>query len=126
MKNTDMNQIALWANKYQWFSMDYWEECISEAFDDAAITASKDQIGIVASWVEGAHENYGMARGYDCIPNPLKLENDKLRRDLEAERRKEPCPICKGRGYLIDYDPGSGRSSESSCYRCLGERKVVP
>ena len=62
--------------------MDYWEECISEAFDAEGINATNEQIKNVASWVQGAHENYGMAFGYDCIPNPLREENDKLKKEL--------------------------------------------
>ena len=50
----------------------YWEECVSEAFQEAGITATSDQIKIVSEYVEGAHENYGMAHGHECIPNPYK------------------------------------------------------
>ena len=65
--------------------MDYWNECIKESFDEAEITATEEQIGIVASWAEGAHDNYGMAHGHDCIANPLEDENRKLKFDLEKE-----------------------------------------
>lgn len=41
--------------------MNYWEICIQEAFEDAGIDATKEQIDTVTSWIEGAHENYGMA-----------------------------------------------------------------
>ena len=66
---------------------DYWNECISEALEDAGITATNEQIDTVASWVEGAHDNYGMAFGHDCIPNPLQTQVDDLRR--EAVKRQE-------------------------------------
>jgi Cys-tRNA synthase (O-phospho-L-seryl-tRNA:Cys-tRNA synthase) len=59
--------------------MDYWKECVSESFDDAGIVATKEQIDIVASWVDGAHENYGMAFGYDAIPNPMLTEVENLK-----------------------------------------------
>ena len=39
--------------------MDYWNECLKEAFDNAKITASDKQIQTVADWVKTAHENYG-------------------------------------------------------------------
>lgn len=65
--------------------MNYWEECISEALEDAGITASQQQIDIVASWVEGAHDNYGTAMGYDAIPNPLVSEIE----SLKAAHKKE-------------------------------------
>ena len=68
--------------------MDYWQECISEAFEDAGLTASKEQIDTVASWVDGAHENYGMACGHDCIPNPLETENEELKCKYKKEVQK--------------------------------------
>lgn len=103
--------------------MNYWEECLAEAFGDAGITATKEQIDTVASWVEGAHENYGMAHGYNCIPNPLQYENDTLRKKLDLERRKENCPICDGRGRIIT--PGPYHSSNSQCWKCNGEGKII-
>jgi hypothetical protein len=63
--------------------MDYWEECITEAFDDAGIEATKEQIDTVTSWVDGAHENYGMAFGHDCIPNPMESEVEKLKAHIK-------------------------------------------
>ena len=66
--------------------MDYWKECIEEAFEDAGIDATQDQIVSVASFVDGAHENYGMSMGHDCIPNPLEAEICKLKEDFEKER----------------------------------------
>lgn len=104
--------------------MNYWEECLSEAFDDTGIIATKKQIDTVASWVEGAHENYGMAHGYDHIPNPLILENEKLRKNLDIERRKEICPNCDGVGRIITRGPS--HSSNSRCWKCSGEGKISP
>lgn len=104
--------------------MDYWEECIAEAFEDAGITATAKQIDTVASsWIESAHKNYGLAHGYNCIPNPLRLENDELRRKLDIERKKEPCQSCNGRGRIIT--PGPYHSSDSQCWKCNGEGKVI-
>ena len=70
--------------------MDYWEECIREAFDEIGIEATEEQIQNVVSWVDGAHENYGMAHGYDCIPNPLEVElREQKRKTEEAENRAD-------------------------------------
>ena len=91
--------------------MNYWEECISEAFDDVGIKATKDQIENVAAWVEGAHENYGMAHGYDVIPNP-------------REKEKTICPDCKGKGREITYGPY--HSGESDCFKCSGKGFLYP
>lgn len=104
--------------------MDYWEECISAAFDDVGIEATEEQIKNVAFWVEGAHENYGMAHGHDCIPNPLKVENDKLRTELTKEREKVTCEVCNGRGEITTY--GLHHSASSQCGKCRGEGRCLP
>lgn len=103
---------------------DYWFECIAEAFDDTGIVATKEQISNVAGWVEGAHENYGMAHGYDCIPNPTQIENKRLSKELELERSKVVCPECNGKRRLVTYGPY--HSSDSECWKCRGEGKVLP
>lgn len=70
--------------------MDYWKYCIEEAFDEAGITATKEQIDIVAGRVENGYENYGMAHGYDCIPNPMNLEVEDVKREMaELKDRHE-------------------------------------
>jgi hypothetical protein len=66
--------------------MSYWEDCILDAFEDAGITATKEQIDTVKGWVEGCHENYGMAHGHDCIPNPMISEVEKLNRELKKQQ----------------------------------------
>lgn len=106
--------------------MDYWKDCIAEAFEDAGIVATAEQLSTVVAWVEGAHENYSMAHGYDCIPNPLVAEIEKLKRDLRNERNKVACPHCSGRGNIVCHDSGSGRSSDSECGLCRGEGRVLP
>jgi len=65
--------------------MNYWEVCIEEAFCEAGIAATKEQINLVTEWVEGAHENYGMATGADCIPNPMESEVNELKRKLRNQ-----------------------------------------
>lgn len=99
--------------------MDYWTECVSEAFEDAGISATKEQIKTVASCVEVAHENYGMVHGYDAIPNPLALENDNLKRELRKEQDKVICEECQGKGRIITAGPY--HSSDSRCWKCRGE-----
>lgn len=69
--------------------MNYWEECISEAFEEIEIKATKEQIAGVVEWVEGAHENYSMAHGHDCIPNPLLSEVDKLKRQIKEIKENQ-------------------------------------
>lgn len=102
--------------------MNYWESCIQEAFEDAGIDATKEQIETVTSWVEGAHENYGMAHGHHAITNPLKTENEQLKRDLENERQKESCSECRGTGWITLSGPI--HSSTSQCYKCHGNGRI--
>lgn len=98
--------------------MDYWFECIAEAFEDAGIVATKEQINTVASWVKGAHDNYSQAHGYDCIPNPLLLENEMLKKSLDREKSKVVCDECKGKGFIVIDGPY--HSSTSYCHVCKG------
>ena len=102
--------------------MDYWIECIGSALDDAGVIASPEQRKAIAEAVKCAHENHGMALGYDCIPNHLKTENESLRRDLKTERDKVVCPDCNGRGGIF-INVGF-RSSYSSCSRCNGTGRI--
>jgi DnaJ-class molecular chaperone len=104
--------------------VDYWQECISEAFEDAGVMATEEQIQNVVGWVEGAHENYGMAMGHHCIPNPLKEENEKLRKIVVQEREKVLCNECGGKG-VIRTD-GPAHYSISSCWKCHGEGRHSP
>ena len=99
--------------------MDYWIECISEALDEAGITATDDQICLVALWAEGAHDQYSMAYGHDCIPNPVKLENEKLKKELKIEQEKILCKECNGLGRIITYGPV--HSADTECSKCRGE-----
>ena len=82
--------------------MDYWKECITEAFEESKIVATEEQIDNVASWAEGAHENFSTANGYDCIPNPANTEIAELKRKLKREQDKTICPDCKGNGRIGD------------------------
>ena len=70
--------------------MDYWEECISIAANDCGLTLTKDQLECLAGSVESGHENYGMAFGHDCIPNPMSSEVESLKKQIrEMEKRHE-------------------------------------
>lgn len=100
--------------------MKYWEECIKEAFEESEIDATEKQINDVVEWVEGAHENYSMAHGHDCIPDPKNTEIEELKRKLKREQGKQICRECNGRGSITENFV-CGRSSTSRCYKCNGE-----
>ena len=104
--------------------MDYWNECIGEAFEDAGIDATKEQIDTVASWVDGAHENFSLATGLDVANanfiSDEARELEKLKRDIEKKRiwecETKPCRSCTTSGTVKD---GWGRGR--TCDNCGGE-----
>ena len=105
--------------------MNYWHECIAEAFEDAGITASHLQIKTVVEWVEGAHENYGMAHGYDDISGETDAERNlrELRREIEKKERwvmeTNPCQLCTTTGLVKDE---WGRNQ--TCQLCDGLGRI--
>lgn len=105
---------------------DYWEDCISEAFDDAGIVATKEQIDTVISWVEGGHENYSTAMGHDVASKNYHAEQKsklvKLEQALQREQDKRGCTKCRGHGYFVE-NYGT-RSGEVQCHHCRGTGKV--
>jgi hypothetical protein len=101
-----------------------WEECIAEGLAEAGIEATKDQIQTVASYAQGLHENYGTYTGDEHIPNPIKQENDELKRKLKHEQELVHCKPCNGTGRIIT--PGPYHSSDTQCWQCSGNGKVHP
>jgi hypothetical protein len=104
--------------------MDYWKECILYALDEAGITATDEQVETIAGCVEDAHDNYGMAHGYDSIPCPVESQ---AKRELEAMKREKekyeqwvlstnPCKYCITSGWRKD---GWGR--DMTCDWCNGK-----
>lgn len=63
----------------------YYEDTVREAFEDARIIATEEQIDTVISWVIGAAENHGMANGHDDIPSPKDCEIEKLKESHKKE-----------------------------------------
>jgi len=104
--------------------MEYWKECVMEAFEDANIIATEDQLDTVVSWVEGAHDNYSMATGLDVAnANYISEEAIELQRMKEEKESNErwlneskPCRSCNTTGVVRD---GWGR--DSTCYECNGK-----
>jgi len=103
--------------------INYWIEVLETSFDFAGINATKGQLEQIAQDIQTAHECYGMAYGYDNIPNPLEMKNKELQKKLNIECRKKVCPMCSGSG--VEVFVGPGHTSTSQCYKCRGEGKVV-
>lgn len=102
---------------------DRWKQCISEAFEDAGIEASDQQIDIVTAWAESEHEHGHISSGNSCIPHPLEAENARLKSQIATEREKVTCPACRGEGRIITYGV---RSGNMHCTKCNGEGRVSP
>lgn len=103
---------------------DYWKDAVGEALDDAQVQATSEQIDTIAGWMQSAYDNYGMAHGHDCIPNPLQTENDRLSKRLKEEQEKVFCLECNGRGSITTYGPH--HNATSRCHVCNGEGKHKP
>lgn len=107
--------------------MNYWEECISIAAEECGLTLTDEQLKYLTDAVEGGHENYGMAHGYDCIPNPIesqaKSELQSLKRQMQKDDEwkasTKPCPACNTNGWVKD---GWGR--DTTCIECDGKGRV--
>lgn len=79
--------------------IEYWTDCVSEGLCDAGVDATKEQVDIIADWVQGAHENYSMATGSDCIPNPENEEIAELKREIKrinAAHNRQLDGVVKG------------------------------
>lgn len=106
---------------------DYWQDCIQEAFEDAQLTATPKQIDTVTAWVEGAHENYGLATGLEVASHNYESDESRELKQLKAEQKRkedwelstQPCESCTTTGIVLD---GWGRQVE--CHECDGKGRV--
>ena len=96
--------------------MEYWKECIEESFEDAGITATKEQIAVVVCWIEGAHENFGLATGRDAIPNPMLVELEDAKREIARQQKshdRQLLGICRGVASRRNVDVGGVNISDA-------------
>lgn len=107
--------------------MDYWKECISIAAEECGVYLTEEQLIYIADSVEGGHENYGMAHGYDVIGNhaDTQAQNElrALKRQMQAEEDwkllTRPCLTCTTTGSVLDV---WGR--DQVCPDCDGNGRV--
>lgn len=106
--------------------MDYWEEAVAIALEEAGVKATESQLKDIAVAIKGSHENYGMYVGYDVASsNRYDEQNSEIRRlkdELNSERGKVTCTECSGSGFITM--PGPYHSSTSDCYKCRGAGRV--
>lgn len=101
----------------------YWEESVACSLDEHGIVATPEQITAIANDMQCSAENKGMMFGEHCIPNLVELELKETKKKLEIDREKIICPLCKGKGRLIEYGPV--HSSDSECWNCHGEGRLL-
>ena len=104
--------------------MDYWKECILEAFEIAGITATQRQIDNVALLVKEAHGVYGETHGHHFISDPRDIEIKRLSLELKKEKQKVYCEECNGKGYVLERC-GPTRTATFDCSNCGGEGSYV-
>ena len=84
--------------------------------------ATEAQIEAIADDIRISQENYGLA--FPTPENPLIQECATLRRELEREKKTEPCPGCFGSGMITVNGPYHNVTSQ--CWICRGSGKVYP
>ena len=108
--------------------MNYWEECVAVAIEEAGISATDEQLKIMTEVVEGGHDNYSMSSGHDLTTDSFESESKSELRHLKAENERiqkwkdktEPCRNCTGTGTV-----GGGRfQGVASCQECNGEGRI--
>ncbi len=77
--------------------MDYWNECIAQACEEAGVTATQEQVASIAASVKVAHENYGTAHGLDRLRDGRDEEIARLKMpDLNAHTIESAMSMVKG------------------------------
>ncbi|WP_207936441.1 hypothetical protein [Pseudomonas sp. 51_B] len=102
---------------------DYYAEGLAEAFEEHGVTATQEQIRSIANDVAGWAENVGMAF-HAPAGDPREGELSDLRKQLDRERNKVVCGVCKGTGF--EHFSGPYHGSTSSCYKCNGAGRHDP
>ena len=99
---------------------DLIRETICEFFYEKGIDIYGEDVDELLDAIKACFEY----ASYSVATPSVNMEIKKLRRDLEIERSKVPCPACKGSGVEVSYGPA--HSAHSSCPTCKGEGKTLP
>lgn len=107
---------------------DYWHEAVSCALDEMGRLKdfTADELKEFGEAMRRAAEMESESTGRIYIPNPLETENTELKRKLAREESKVGCLECDGTGRIISAWGGSGRTTNSQCFKCRGEGKYLP
>ena len=70
--------------------MDYWEEAVTTALEEAGVVATAEQSDHITGSMEVSHEQHGMAHGHDVASTNLSAARDAeiatLRKDIGEQR----------------------------------------
>ena len=103
-------------------SHQYWEIVVDEMVDRAGINPTPEQCATMAKVIEQGHEMYGESCGYEHIPDPIREENERLKKELKREQESRGCPDCHGHGRVVIV---SGPwEANTDCSRCHGKGKI--
>lgn len=102
---------------------DYWEDHAEIAVNEAGLTATPEQISVIAGVIESAHEFYGQMHGHDVASanfhGEQRREIERLQREVAKEKSKVTCKTCGGNGWITTQGPY--HSSTSQCWKCNGD-----
>lgn len=96
---------------------EYWTICAEEALESAGLSATTEQVALVAESMEMAHDCYGEQHGHHEADRSLWADLTRRAESAEARARREegkvPCPVCAGK-----KAPGLGGTTEPARYSC--------
>lgn len=107
-------------------SIEYWEECISEAACELELNITDEQLNGLAKSVDAGHESYGQAFYAPPISeHPVFAQVKELERQLNEEKEKVVCSICGGTGKETGL-VGTSHRYISTCWKCNGDGRHKP
>lgn len=102
---------------------DYWNECISNAAEEAGIELTEDQVEVLADSVRIGHENYGMAfysppasDRLNDIERDAKARYARLEAEFEAYRNGAEKAVKSALRRHRDDNVGISPNGEVHCY----------
>lgn len=106
---------------------EYWAEAVEISLDENGVAATPEQIAAIAADMESSHDMYAEYSGQLIASTNRNADVRRERTDLEAElaweRDKRKCPVCDGKGELIE-PVGTAHRSVSQCWKCGGSGKT--
>lgn len=103
--------------------VDYYQECLAEAFDEAGIQATPEQLKLCAEHVEGAADSVGMAfysppasDRYNEIEREWKRKYDTLRAEFDRYQGNAETAVKKALRQYSDANVSIGEHGEVTRY----------